>query len=253
MGSRHRFFLEGLSGDPGDPVDLSPIARQLHQVLRLQPGSEIILLDNRGFEYLTRIVSLSRSKGMGQLIEKGMADGEPLIDLTLFCCPLKANRLEWVLQKGTEIGVTRFVPLISSRTIVRPASRLNAKLDRWRTIVQEAAEQSGRGRIPVVEEACDWNEAVEGGTEVRVLLWEEPHGDRPRSLFSLLSPLFSHPPSFPRISVLVGPEGGIAPEEASQAIEAGWTPVWLGGRILRAETASIVAATQILYGPWVEG
>ena len=238
-GGKHWFFLSGVRAEPGRQVDLAPISHQLRTVLRLERGSVITLLDGSGAAYPTRIESLDAGEATGRVVAKQAVRSEPGVVLTLYQCVLKRERFEWMLQKGTELGVSRFVPVISSRTVVRPAARLLSKYDRWGAIVREAAEQSRRGRLPTIEGPLLWDEALEQGAGLRLLAWEEAGGDS--------AGLYPRIAGAREVSLLVGPEGGISQEEATAAAEQGWLPISLGPRVLRAETAAVAAATIVLH------
>ncbi|MCB0113272.1 MAG: 16S rRNA (uracil(1498)-N(3))-methyltransferase [Caldilineaceae bacterium] len=230
----HRFFLTDTVLIVETSVDLAPIAHQLRSVLRLRPGDQIRLLDNRGSSFLTEIEMLDRGQALGRVRAREAAGGEPPAAVVLYQCALKADKFEWVLQKATEIGVTHFVPVISSRTIVRPTEKLRNKYDRWQAILREAAEQSGRGRLPELADPLSWEKAVNEATGVRLLPWEET------STTARLDAAV--PREATSISLLIGPEGGISQDEADLAFAAGWRGVSLGPRVLRAETAALVAA-----------
>ena len=239
---RHRFFLPEIPINPNCSITLAPLAHQLHNVLRLGAGDVITLLDGSGDAFPTEIVSLDSRQGMGRVLARERVHTEPAIDLTLYQCALKGARFEWVLQKGTELGVRRFVPVISSRTVVRPARKLRRKYERWKAIMREAAEQSGRGLLPILADPLDWDEAIQNAVGVRLITWEEEH------------PGFSPPKQAERpgtqpasVALLIGPEGGISPREAATAFGRGWQPLSLGPRTLRAETAAIVALALILH------
>jgi len=133
----HRFFLLDTPITPGQIVDLSSISHQLTRVLRSKPGQEILLLDNQNFEYLTEIVTLERRRATGQVLMRQPVHSEPTHRLTLFQCSLKADKFEWILQKGVELGVSAIVPVISQRSVVRPESALLKKYDRWQTILKQ--------------------------------------------------------------------------------------------------------------------
>ena len=235
----HRFFIEGEPLKVHGVIDLAPLAHQLHNVLRLVPGNTITLLDDSGAAFRTRIDVLDGQRAAGLVLAKAPVDSEPGIGLTLYQCALKRDRFEWVLQKGVELGVRRFVPVISSRTVVRPSSRLLAKYDRWRAIVREAAEQSGRGRLPILAEPLKWEQAVAQGSGLRLMPWEEAG--------SSASGVDSAAADVKTASLLIGPEGGISAAEARAAVDAGWQPVSLGPRVLRAETAAIAAVTVVMH------
>jgi 16S rRNA (uracil1498-N3)-methyltransferase len=244
-----RFFLTDVSLQPDQLCDLRSLLHQLHRVLRAQPGQHICLLDGRGNEFLTELREISRNHATGLVLEQRAVEGEPNVHLTLYQCALKADKLEWVLQKGTELGVSRFVPVISQRTIVRPANALLKKYARWQDILREAAEQCGRGRLPELAPPLFWNEVVEEANGLRFLPWEE--GQSATGLVTALATAQREGDvAEGRVSLLVGPEGGLAVKEVVAAQLAGWQVVTLGRRILRAETAAIVAVslTMAQYG-----
>ena len=236
---RHRFFIEGESVEVDGDIDLAPLAHQLRNVLRLSPGNTITLLDNSGAAFRTRIEVLDGQRAMGLVLARAPVESEPKVELTLFQCALKRDSFEWVLQKGAELGVRRFVPVISSRTVVRPRGSLSKKHDRWRAILREAAEQSGRGRLPVLAEPQSWRQAVTQGSGHRLMPWEGAGSSAPG--------IDTGSAEVKAASLLVGPEGGISDGEAGAAIEAGWQPVSMGPRRLRAETAAIAAVAVIMH------
>ena len=235
----HRFFLPEILPGQDRSVDLTPLAHQLGNVLRLAPGSLITLLDGSGTAFVTQIEELAADRATGRVLAQEPVRSEPGVALTLYQCALKRDRLEWVLQKGTELGVSRFVPVISSRTVVRPAAKLLPKYDRWRAIIREAAEQSRRGRLPILENPLGWEEALDHGAGQRLLAWEEAEGTD-TGLGTVLA-------KSDTVSLLIGPEGGISGEEAAAAIDRGWQCVSLGPRILRAETAAVAATAVALH------
>lgn len=237
----HRFFYPHALPAAGQIVDLLGLYHQLHTVLRLPAGTQITLLDNQGNEFLTEIRQLTRDQAQGFVISQQPAAGEPVARLTLYQCSLKADKFEWVLQKGTELGIARFVPVISQRSIVRPAAALLKKYERWQSILREAAEQCGRGRVPVLAEPLGWDVAIKQAQGVRLMPWEAS-GDQAAPLVDCLR----EPQDAIDVNVLIGPEGGLAPDEVAVALEAGWQVVSLGPRILRAETAAIASMTIIM-------
>ena len=131
----HRFFLLDQPLASGQIISLAPLAHQLSAVLRLQPPDRILLLDGSGRSFIAEIQSLSRNHGTATLLAEQPCPAEPSIELTLYQCSLKQDKFEWVLQKGTELGVARFVPVISARSVVRPAQVLKRKYERWRAIL----------------------------------------------------------------------------------------------------------------------
>lgn len=265
IANTYRFFVPPavLAGaSPGDPVALadSDLAHQMGRVLRLRAGSRVLLLDGLGMVCTVRLTSLGRSEVAGEIEACAPAGGEPAQDLVLYGSLLRAERFEWLLQKGTEIGFGRFVPLPWSRTQAADRERLSAnKQQRWQRIIREAAEQACRGRLPALDmrlldgqsfaAAC----ATAATADQALLLWEGDtwpapgHAQEPPTptLRQHLATLDTPPTG--TIAVLSGPEGGITRQELTTAHEHGIMPVSLGPRILRAETAPLVAAAALLY------
>jgi 16S rRNA (uracil1498-N3)-methyltransferase len=242
-----RFFLLEQRLEPASRVDLQSLRHQLVRVLRVQPGERILLLDGSGGEFVAELRQVDRQGVWADIVEQRSAAAEPLLHLTLYACALKADKAEWVLQKCTELGVSRFAPVISQRTIVRPAGELLKKYARWQAIVREAAEQSGRARLPELAAPLAWEEAVAQASGPRAVLWEEAAVD-----CAGLPAWAAGQHDQGRIaSLLVGPEGGLTADEVLLAQAHGWQAVTLGRRILRAETAAI-AAVAVTMAQWGE-
>jgi len=234
----HRFFLAPECFGPGSVTFPTPQARQLRQVLRLQAGDQVIVLDNSGWEYRVELEEMGKAAVRGIIRERRPSRGEPGLKITLFQALLKGDRLEFVLHKGTELGIAAFVPLRSQRCIAQGPTP--AKYGRWRRIIAEAAEQSGRGRLPALEPLQDFPQACRSAPGLALIPWE---GERGMSLRQALEKC----PGSKQVSLFIGPEGGFTSAEIELARSCGLLSVSLGERILRAETAGLVAATVILY------
>lgn len=237
----HRFFLPPDSIRSGSVFFPEEVARQIARVLRLQAGADVIVLDGQGREYEVVLVTVEPRVVTGSVRAERAAGGESSIQLTLCVGLTQREKFEWVLQKCTEVGVAAFAPFTSARTLVRDPKEVARKLDRWRKIVREAAEQSRRGRAPAVESPCSFLEAVEqaGEYDLALIAWE---GEEVSTLRSAVSGL-----PVDRVVLFIGPEGGFSAEEVAAARAAGVQPVCLGERILRMETAAVVATALILY------
>ncbi len=243
--SPHRFFItpDQITGDQA--ILVGEQARQVVQVLRLRPPAAIMVLDNDGWQYDLVLETVNRDRAVGTIVGKSPVTTEPAPRITLYQSLLKKDNFEWILQKGTEIGVAHFVPVISQRSIVRQQALKQNKADRWRRIVTEAAEQSGRGRIPTLSEPVALEEAfAAAAADVALIPWEE---ERDNALLPLVRESLARQTAVPlQIALFIGPEGGFAAQEIDLARAAGVTPVTLGPRILRAETAAVVASALIL-------
>jgi len=216
------------------------IAHQLSRVLRLEAGDHILLLDGLGFEYEAELKAVLRQgksdTATGEIIEKRPAAGEPHLQVTLYQALLKGEKFDVVLQKGTEVGVSRFVPILTERCVGQAA-----RPDRWKKIVREAAEQSRRGKLPeLVEKPLKLTEAldrIKSEGHLAFMAWEE---ETALSFHEL-------PEGLSGLGILIGPEGGFSRKEAELAQAAGVQTLSLGKRILRAETAGPIATALALY------
>lgn len=218
-------------------------AHQMRRVLRLRPGDSVLALDGLGNQYEVTLEEVSHARATGLASAAVAATGEPSARLTLYQSILRREKFEWVLQKGTEIGIAAFIPVITRRSLVRDAEDVRPeKLDRWRRIIKEAAEQSGRGRLPALHPPISFSEA---GLEARaadlaLFAWE---GEARRTLREALTARAAAR----HLALFIGPEGGYDPAEVSEAEAWGAIPVSLGRRTLRTETAAVVSAALVLY------
>jgi 16S rRNA (uracil1498-N3)-methyltransferase len=241
--SANRFFVAA-SNFEGDRVRLSrEQAHQVHQVLRLGAGDTLVVLDDRGMEYDVTLTMVGQKEAVGRVTGSRDAAGEPKVQLTLFQSLLAREKFEWVLQKATEIGVAQFVPVLTGRSLVRTKQIDENKLDRWRRIVTEAAEQSHRGRIPKIEPIVPFGDVFARFVGFDRLLIAAPS----QETTGLRDALQGVSRADASIALMIGPEGGFTDEEVAMACQKGAGAVGLGPRILRTETAAVVASALILY------
>jgi 16S rRNA (uracil1498-N3)-methyltransferase len=248
----HRFFVHPDSIAGREVIFGDAIAHQIRNVLRMGPGERVLVLDNSGWEYEVTLEKVKAGRVVGRIAVERLATGEPHTKITLYQGVLKGRHFEWVLQKGTELGVVEFVPLISERCIIAEAEDVEKKRGRWERIIAEAAEQSRRGRLPLLQQALIFSAACERAKRMAGLVIIPWEGERSRSLRLALSGeeegATTHRRKRPfSISLFIGPEGGFTPDEVGLAVSYGALPVGLGPRILRAETAGIVAVAAILF------
>ncbi len=234
----HRFFVPPAALKNGEVELPEPAARQVRQVLRLSAGDDINIFDGSGAEWHVQLTSVGRAHARGRVVEEIAAGREPRTHITLYQGLLKSDRFEWVLQKCTELGVAEFVPIISARVVAGPVS--HNKQVRWERILVEAAEQSGRARVPPLKAAISLAEGLRlarsrGG--VVLIPWEQ---ERSTDLGTALAP--EGP-----VHLFIGPEGGFTEDEIELARSTSAVPITLGSRILRAETAGLVAASAIFF------
>jgi 16S rRNA (uracil1498-N3)-methyltransferase len=217
------------------------MAHRLGRVLRLRRGDRAVLFDGGPREYEVELTGVSGNAVTALVAAERPAPPEPAARVVLYQSLVRSSRFDLVLEKGTEIGVARFLPLLAARSRVQDDHEPSTvRAERWRRITVEAAEQSGRGRVPEVGAPAAFDDALRGAKGLRILPWE---GARLQGLTSYLRSL----PDRPReVSLFVGPEGGFEPEEVALARHEGAVLVTLGPRILRSETAGIVAAALVL-------
>ena len=235
----HRFFipLEWIRDD--QIVFKDETARQMRQVLRIRNGETVIVLDNLGNEFMVEITQPGEPMS-GRIVSKSKNKAEPPIKLTLLVAMAQREKMEWILQKGTEVGVTRFIPIVTERSLVQDVNAIKGKMDRWRAILREAAEQSGRGIIPELGDAISFKYSMGliAEFDLGLFAWEQ---EQEISLNSVLASKQSK-----QVGLLIGPEGGFTTQEYKEAIQNGWKSISLGKRILRMETAVIVASALII-------
>lgn len=239
----YRFFIPASWIAGGKAVILEPFARQVERVLRLAPGDRIVLLDDTGWEYTLRLDRIRPGQVEGDIVEKHLCESEPKAGVVLYQSIIKATAFEWVLQKGTELGVKGFVPVFASRTVAGREEASPAKVERWRRIIREAAEQSGRCRLPVLEPAVSFDNALQVASRSGVCIfpWESAVSG---SLREALAEVRERGGS---ANILIGPEGGFTSVEAGKAQKYNCKVVTLGRRILRAETAAVVSVGIVLH------
>jgi len=230
--SAHRVFIKGAT------------AKHIAKVLRMEPGDELAVLDQKGSRYRGRIASVNPSTVEVDLLYPLPAPQESPLQLILCQAILKAKNMDLVIQKATELGVSTLIPFYSERTVARidPRNAEN-KLRHWNEVARNATEQSDRARPPQIQPVTDLAHVLAMGSDpksLKIILWEQ---ERARYLRRILR---DEPPTN-RVIAVVGPEGGFSRRELTQAMEAGFTPVSLGARILRAETAAIVLAALCQY------
>ena len=226
-------------------------ARQIRVVLRLRPGDSVIVFDGGGPEWPVTLDRVDRAAVEGAVGKPECPGTEPTYAVTIMQALIKPDRFEQVLQKGTELGACKFVPLNTAR--VQPADASAAgksRFDRWRRILQEAAEQSGRLVVPELENTVSLADAVacESVHGPVALLWEEM-GHSSMGLRDVLDQVHRGQPGA-RFALVVGPVGGFEAGEVEDARDAGATVIGFGSRILKSETAavSVLAATMFELG-----
>jgi 16S rRNA (uracil1498-N3)-methyltransferase len=230
----------------GSVIELpEPAARHVAQVLRARIGDELVLFAGDGREFAAAVESIRGGRVSAAVGEARTVDRESPLAVTLIQCIARADRMDVIVQKATELGVVRIVPLISRRSVVRlDAAQAASKAEHWRGIAVAACEQCGRNRVPVIDAP---RQLIQHAGDV------PPGGTR-----LVLEPDAAAPAAFEigrAVELAIGPEGGFDPEELEALRLAGFTGVALGPRVLRTETAAIagLAWLQARYGDLAAG
>ena len=213
--------------------DVSHISR----VLRMSPGDTIIVCDGEGNDYDAAITSISKSEVVAEITGKYVCDAEPGVNVTLYQALPKQGKMEYIIQKNTELGINKIVPVYTKRCVVKPSD----KTERWTKVAESAAKQCGRGIIPQVMSTISFDEAIEQMKEYDVALMPYECEEENKLKAVLQSAKYKS------ISIFIGPEGGFDLKEVEAAKDAGVKTVTLGKRILRTETAASAVLPIIMY------
>lgn len=212
------------------------------KVLRLKIGEQVLVCDGQGNECLCQVTQVDNKMYTLSVSQRGASNSEPKVEVSIYMALPKADKLEHVIQKSTELGVYEIVTFPTSRCVSRPDEKsLQKKLERWQKIAASAAEQSGRGRIPRVVVLSNYEAALERAkmADLTIVFYENEHAT---TLHHALSNQ-----AFSSASLISGPEGGFEEWEIEQAKDAGISVCTLGTRILRCETAPLCALSAVMY------
>jgi 16S rRNA (uracil1498-N3)-methyltransferase len=231
------FFVASEAIVPPTVRITGPLLQHLRASLRLQAGELLTVTDEHGTRYRAEIAEVSSGTLIGRILDTTSAPPKTSPSIVLAQSLLKGEKMDWVIQKATELGVARIAPVLASHSVVRPrADRIEHQLARWQRIALEAAQQSERWSVPVIDEPATVPHLLSTSktAALKILLAERSDG---ASLSSL--PLHNDGD----VWLLIGPEGGWEEAEFRHMREQGFVGVTLGPRILRAETAAIAALT----------
>ena len=231
-----RFFIDGTAD--GRAYIAGADALHIAKALRMRPGEALTLCDGKGTDFDGVLETVTDRQGTVRISASRPSQAEPTLAVTLYQGLPKGDKMDWIIQKAVELGVTAVVPVATRRSVARLEGKADKKQERWQRIAAEAAGQCGRGMLPSVERPLSWSQALSRLSGEPALVFYEGGGRPLRELVT---------PSTRRLSVFVGPEGGFAPEEVQAAQNAGLSSVSLGTRILRCETAPVAALAAVLY------
>ena len=235
-----RFFIAGTNLAGGMAILKGRDAEHV-RVLRLKPGEDVIICDGQGTDYKCRLVSSTKEEAEAEILEVVPCPAEPSVKVTVLCGLPKGDRTDYIIQKCVEAGASEIVFFPAARCVAKPDAP-EKKLERWQRIAEEAAKQSGRGIIPQVKWVYDFAGALDIAVKQELALFLYETGERER-----LDRVLEEHKSVASVALITGPEGGFEPFEAKLASIAGLHLCSMGERILRCETAPVVATTAVMY------
>ena len=218
-------------------------ANHIKNVLRLKVGDPIDILDSTSRVYAAKIAKESKEEIKCEIISVRSIKSEPAIKVTVAQSLPKGQKMDLIVQKCTELGVHKIIPFLSERTVIKPGEeKKRERALRWQRIAKSAAEQSGRGIIPYLEEIKTFEELLDYPKqyELSLIPWEMEEKKTLKEILKKNKKIKS-------ILITIGPEGGFSKKEIEAAIKAGFIPITLGKRILRTETASLAILSMIAY------
>lgn len=238
----HRFFIDSSCVHHSIVKFPKDVSQQITKVLRLRRGDYVIVLDGKLTEYQVVLDQMISTEVIGKILVQTVNQSEPNTYITLYQSLTPRDKFETILQKGTELGISCFVPIETKRSLIKRNDLKPDRFDRWKRIIQEAAEQSERGRVPELKETLKFEDAIVAGVAQGIVLlaWEQ---EADKKLSSVLADLKDEK----SLAIFIGPEGGFELSEIAFAYDKGVQTVGLGPRVLRTETAGPTLASLILF------
>ncbi len=240
-----RFFTEP-EAVQGDTILFdAELAHHMGKVLRLAPGEQVTVCTGDGMVYVAELEQFSRDSVTARILETMGNQKETEVQIVLYQGMPKGDKLELIIQKCTELGISAVIPVETGRSIVHlDSSKAAKKIDRWQKIAHEASQQSKRVQVPVIGPYLSWKQCLQQLQQddgLTIIFWED---EQTQSLKVLLK---SQPQKPQKINLIVGPEGGLSEDEVNQLRDLGAVSASLGKRILRTETAGLAGTAIILY------
>lgn len=235
-----RFFMLGTNEFGGTAIIRGRDAEHI-KVLRLRPGEDMTICDGRGTDYKCRLIRSDKDEAEAEIIEVLPCPAEPTVSVRVLCGLPKGDKTDYIIQKSVEAGASEIIFFDSGRVIQR-TDGVQKKLERWNRISEEAAKQSGRGIIPEVRWLGSFVGSLDAAKQTEEAFFMYETGER-----ESFSEALSNAKSLKTAAIITGPEGGFERVEADMARACGMHICSMGKRILRCETAPIVALTALMY------
>ncbi|MBQ3181768.1 MAG: 16S rRNA (uracil(1498)-N(3))-methyltransferase [Clostridia bacterium] len=220
-----------------------PDAVHISKVLRTEVGEILTLCDGDGTDFKAKVCTCSKDEVLLDILESYACLSEPKVSVTLFQGLPKQGKMDYIIEKCTELGISRIVPVATARSVVKISDKKSEekKLERWRKIASESVKQCGRGKIPEICDVLSLSESIELSKDLDLVI-AAYECENETSLKSVLS---AHSPD--SVGIFIGPEGGLDDKEVEMFLDAGIKTVTLGKRILRTETAGHTVLTAVMY------
>ena len=235
-----RFFMLGTNKLGGTAIITGRDAEHI-RVLRLRPGEEMTICDGKGTDYKCRLVRSDKDEAEAEVLEVVQCPAEPSVSVKVLCGLPKGDKTDYIIQKSVEAGASEIIFFNSERVIQRTEG-VPKKLERWNRISEEAAKQSGRGIIPEVSWLGSFVEALDAAKQKEETFFMYETGEREK-----LTEALSNAKNLKSAAIITGPEGGFEKFEADMARACGFHVCSMGERILRCETAPVVALTALMF------
>lgn len=236
-----KFFMAATNLKGGTAIIRGQDAEHI-RVLRMRPGEDVVICDGKGTDYRCRLVKVAEQESEAEVLEVVPCPAEPSVRAVVLAGLPKGERADFLVQKCTEAGAAEIV-FFSCERCVAKAANLDKKLPRWQRIAEEAAKQSGRGIIPAVGYLDDYGQVLDRAMHCELRLFMYETGER-----MTIREAVEQMPDAGSAAIITGPEGGFEPYEAELARKLGIRICSMGERILRCETAPVVALTALMYG-----
>ncbi len=240
----HHFFVPEENLLDGRIIIRGDDVNHIRNVLRMTLGEKLAISCGKGVEYMCAVEELQEDAITARILEEHATESELPVSITLFQSLPKSDKMEFVIQKAIELGVSRVVPVRTKRCVVKLDERKEEKkLARWQAIAEAAAKQSGRGIIPEIQRIADFEQALQMAAQYdTVLIPYELYGDMPESVAAVQRAAEGR-----SVGIFIGPEGGFERGEVEQAVNGGAVPISLGKRILRTETAGLAILSVLMF------
>ena len=239
----HRVYIEPENIFKTEITFPAEQSHRISKVLRLKVGDSVIVFDGLGKEYRVTLDKIKNQNIRAAIESMTVINRDPKWEITLLQGLPKFGKMDFIVQKATELGVKRIIPIITDRTIPQLTSqKVKTRIERWQKIAISAAEQSGRTVIPSISTIINFEEGLEEikSCELKLFFWEEERENKLKTILRKINQITS-------VAVIIGPEGGFTEEEAELAKQFGAISVTLGSQLLRTETAPITALSIFLY------